>query len=291
MAHLTETTKFGKRATAPQGRKTFVIDVKGMVLGRVASRIAHILKGKHKPDYDTHLDHGDQVVVLNAGQIRLTGRKLIQKETFRVTGYPEGDKRMQYKDLMEKKPEMALQLAVKGMLPKNSLGKHMIKKMKVYRDAKHPHAGTDAGHVFKRALVHPRRVKKMSTQKLIQGTGRRKNSVARVRVIPGTGKITVNGQEADKYFARETSSIIIRMPLEITGQKDKVDIIAKCHGGGISGQAGALRHGIARALVAMDPDNRTSLAKAGMMTRDPRMVERKKYGQPGARKRFQFSKR
>jgi small subunit ribosomal protein S9 len=109
--------------------------------------------------------------------------------------------------------------------------------------------------------------------------------------MPGTGKITVNGQDADKYFARETSSIIIRMPLEVTGTKDKVDIIAKCEGGGIAGQAGALRHGIARALVQMDPEMRSPLAKAGLMTRDPRMVERKKYGQPGARKRFQFSKR
>jgi large subunit ribosomal protein L13 len=139
MAHLTQTTRFGKRALAPLGRKTYVIDVKGKVLGRVASRIAHILKGKHKPTYDPHLDQGDQVVVLNAGQLKLTGKKLLQKETFRVTGYPEGDKRMLYKDLMETKPEMALELAVKGMLPKNSLGKHMIKKMKVYRNGEHPH--------------------------------------------------------------------------------------------------------------------------------------------------------
>jgi small subunit ribosomal protein S9 len=131
----------------------------------------------------------------------------------------------------------------------------------------------------------------MANEKLNQGTGRRKNSLARVRVMPGTGKITVNGQDADKYFARETSSILIRVPLEVTGTKDKIDVIAKCEGGGIAGQAGALRHGIARALVDMDPSNRTALAKAGLMTRDPRMVERKKYGQPGARKRFQFSKR
>jgi small subunit ribosomal protein S9 len=131
----------------------------------------------------------------------------------------------------------------------------------------------------------------MANVKMNQGTGRRKNALARVRVMPGTGKITVNGQDADKYFARETSSIIIRMPLEVTGTKDKVDIIAKCEGGGIAGQAGALRHGIARALVQMDPEMRSPLAKAGLMTRDPRMVERKKYGQPGARKRFQFSKR
>ncbi len=121
--------------------------------------------------------------------------------------------------------------------------------------------------------------------------GRRKTSVARVTLTPGTGNIKVNGMDADKYFTRDTSSIYIRMPLVTVDAKEKVDISARCNGGGKSGQAGALRMGIARALCKLDPDNRPSLAKAGMMTRDPRMVERKKYGQAGARKRFQFSKR
>jgi len=121
--------------------------------------------------------------------------------------------------------------------------------------------------------------------------GRRKTSVARVIISEGTGKIEVNGFNADEYFGRETSGLIIRMPLEAIGAKDKVDIKAKCSGGGKAGQAGALRLGIARALVKLDPENRIPLAKAGLMTRDPRMVERKKYGRSGARKRFQFSKR
>ena len=121
--------------------------------------------------------------------------------------------------------------------------------------------------------------------------GRRKTSVARVTLTPGTGTIKVNGMDADKYFTRDTSSIYIRMPLVTVDAKEKVDISARCNGGGKSGQAGALRMGIARCLCKLDPDNRPSLAKAGMMTRDPRMVERKKYGQSGARKRFQFSKR
>ena len=121
--------------------------------------------------------------------------------------------------------------------------------------------------------------------------GRRKTSVARVTLTPGTGTIKVNGMDADKYFTRDTSSIYIRMPLVTVDAKEKVDITARCNGGGKSGQAGALRMGIARALCKLDPDNRPSLAKAGLMTRDPRMVERKKYGQAGARKRFQFSKR
>ena len=121
--------------------------------------------------------------------------------------------------------------------------------------------------------------------------GRRKTSIARVIISEGTGKITVNGFDADAYFGRETAGLIIRMPLETVGAKEKVDIKAKCTGGGKAGQAGALRLGIARALVKLDPENRISLAKAGLMTRDPRMVERKKYGRSGARKRFQFSKR
>ena len=121
--------------------------------------------------------------------------------------------------------------------------------------------------------------------------GRRKNAIARVVLSSGSGAIQVNGHDADKYFGRETSSILIRMPLVAVGAGEKVDIRARCLGGGKSGQAGALRMGIARALVKFDPENRMALAKAGLLTRDPRMVERKKYGQSGARKRFQFSKR
>ncbi len=121
--------------------------------------------------------------------------------------------------------------------------------------------------------------------------GRRKTAVARVVITPGTGAIQVNGLDADKYFSRPTSSILIRMPLIAVDAQAKVDIKANCNGGGKNGQAGALRMGIARALCKLDPDNRPALAKAGLLTRDPRMVERKKYGQSGARKRFQFSKR
>jgi len=130
-----------------------------------------------------------------------------------------------------------------------------------------------------------------STITRYMAVGRRKTSIARVVLSTGTGSIKVNGMDADKYFLRETSSIYIRMPLVTVDALEKVDVSANCNGGGKSGQAGALRMGIARALCKLDPDNRPSLAKAGMMTRDPRMVERKKYGQAGARKRFQFSKR
>ncbi|RMH95185.1 MAG: 30S ribosomal protein S9 [Calditrichaeota bacterium] len=122
-------------------------------------------------------------------------------------------------------------------------------------------------------------------------TGRRKRSVARVRLMPGTGKITVNGREVLDYFKLETLKMIIEQPFEVTETKGRYDVVARISGGGLSGQAGALRLGIARALLQVNPDFRPALKAHGFLTRDPREVERKKYGQPKARKRFQFSKR
>jgi small subunit ribosomal protein S9 len=121
--------------------------------------------------------------------------------------------------------------------------------------------------------------------------GRRKSSIARVNVFSGSGKITVNSKPVDTYFPRETLRMIIRQPIELVGATGKHDITAKVDGGGLTGQAGAVRLGIARALVKMDADLRGKLKKEGYLTRDPREVERKKYGLKGARKRFQFSKR
>ncbi|GEJ55883.1 30S ribosomal protein S9 [Anaeromyxobacter diazotrophicus] len=121
--------------------------------------------------------------------------------------------------------------------------------------------------------------------------GRRKESVARVRITPGTGNITINGRTMDAYFGRETSKMILVEPLKIVDQMGKLDVFVNAHGGGLSGQAGAIRHGITRALMELNPDYRPLLKKAGFVTRDARAVERKKYGRPGARKRFQFSKR
>ena len=121
--------------------------------------------------------------------------------------------------------------------------------------------------------------------------GRRKESVARVRIAPGTGNITINGRTMDEYFGRETSKMILVEPLKLVDQMGKIDVFVNAKGGGLSGQAGAIRHGISRALVELNPEFRSVLKKAGFMTRDARAVERKKYGRPGARKRFQFSKR
>ena len=123
------------------------------------------------------------------------------------------------------------------------------------------------------------------------GTGRRKSSVARVYLVPGTGKVTINKKDMDQYFGLETLKIIVRQPLEATNTADKYDVLVNVHGGGFTGQAGAIRHGIARALVTVDEDFRPTLKKAGFLTRDPRMKERKKYGLKKARRAPQFSKR
>jgi small subunit ribosomal protein S9 len=126
---------------------------------------------------------------------------------------------------------------------------------------------------------------------MYQTTGRRKSSIARIILKPGTGQIVVNKKSIENYFPRETLQMIVRQPLEFVGMHNKLDIKAIVRGGGLSGQAGAIRHGIARALTLVDSDLRGKLKKEGLLTRDPRMKERKKYGQKGARKRFQFSKR
>ena len=129
------------------------------------------------------------------------------------------------------------------------------------------------------------------TKPYFYGTGRRKSSVARVRILPGTGAITINGRDIDDYFGLETLKLIVRQPLEATETLGKFDLIVKVGGGGVSGQAGAIRHGLARALLAMDPEFRPALKAAGFLTRDPRMKERKKYGLKAARRAPQFSKR
>ena len=131
-----------------------------------------------------------------------------------------------------------------------------------------------------------------SKKKYFYGTGRRKSSVARVRVYEnGTGSIIINGRDINDYFGLETLKLVVRQPLVTTGLVDKVDVVVSVVGGGVSGQAGAIRHGISRALVVMNPEFRAALKAAGFMTRDPRMKERKKYGLKAARRAPQFSKR
>ena len=121
--------------------------------------------------------------------------------------------------------------------------------------------------------------------------GKRKNSIARVWMMPGSGKVTINDKPMEQYFGRDVLKMIIRQPFEVTGTQDKFDVLVSVLGGGNSGQAGAIRHGISKALLAVDAESRGKLRKEGLLTRDPRAKERKKYGQKGARARFQFSKR
>ncbi len=123
------------------------------------------------------------------------------------------------------------------------------------------------------------------------GTGRRKTSIARVRIVPGSGVITINGRDIDDYFGLDTLKLIVNQPFGATGTTGTFDIIANVKGGGIAGQAGAIRHGLARALLQADPNYRAALKAAGFLTRDPRMKERKKYGLKAARRASQFSKR
>ena len=130
-----------------------------------------------------------------------------------------------------------------------------------------------------------------SAKPYFYGTGRRKKSVARVRIYPGTGTITINKRDIDDYFGLETLKLIVNQPFAVTGTEGKVDIVCTAAGGGISGQAGAIRHGVAKALLQADETYKPLLKKAGLLTRDPRMKERKKYGLKAARRAPQFSKR
>jgi small subunit ribosomal protein S9 len=130
-----------------------------------------------------------------------------------------------------------------------------------------------------------------AAQKFFYATGRRKTSAARVFLKPGSGKISINGKSVDGYLSRPTSRMVIVQPFNLTSNANKFDVVVTVAGGGESGQAGAIRHGISRALCAFDEANRGTLKKAGFLTRDPRMVERKKYGKAGARRRYQYSKR
>ena len=124
-----------------------------------------------------------------------------------------------------------------------------------------------------------------------QAVGRRKKAIARVRLIPGEGKIVINGRDIDNYFGLETLKMTVRQPLVLTSLEGRYDVLVNVYGGGLSGQAGAIRHGISRALIKADPERRPAVKKAGFLTRDPRMKERKKYGLKAARRAPQFSKR
>jgi small subunit ribosomal protein S9 len=141
------------------------------------------------------------------------------------------------------------------------------------------------------AAAGPTETRKLDKQGRAYATGKRKNAVARVWIKPGAGRIQVNGKEEKNYFARPVLRMILRQPLVAAGRDGQFDVVCTCTGGGLSGQAGAVRHGISKALIAYEPNLRPALKAGGFLTRDSRVVERKKYGRPKARRSFQFSKR
>ena len=149
----------------------------------------------------------------------------------------------------------------------------------------------DLGAAAPAVVAAAPRVQKLDAQGRAYATGKRKNAVARVWIKPGAGRIMINGQEFEQYFARPVLQMILQQPIIAVDRKDQYDVIATVAGGGLSGQAGAVRHGISKALNDFEPDLRPVLKKGGFLTRDPRVVERKKYGKAKARKSFQFSKR
>ena len=267
-----------------------VVDAAGVPLGRLASVVAQLIRGKHKPTYTPHMDGGDFVVVVNAEKVRLTGRKMDNKKYFSHTGYMGHEASHAARDLLAKHPDRVIEKAVFGMLPKTSLAQQKLRgKLKVYAGAEHPHAAQQP----KPFSVTPSEGERMTAAPEFrwQAVGRRKTSVARVYLTPGTGKWDINGRTLGDYFPRPSLVQHIQQSFTATDTLGAFDVKAHVDGGGQAGQAGALRLGIARALVEADGQHRTKLRAAGLMTRDPRAVERKKPGRPGARKRFQFSKR
>ncbi len=273
-------------------RQWHVIDAEDQVLGRIASDAARLLQGKHKPVYTPHIDTGDHVVIVNAAKVRLTGRKEEQKLYRYHSGYEGGLREERAKDLRQKNPVRMVEEAVRGMLPKTKLGEAMWRKLKVYADAEHPHKAQKPRPRAHGSNQHARgRINVAAAGIQYYGTGRRKTSTARVFLRPGTGGIVINRKPIEQAFPTEALRTQIKQPLSVTETADKFDVLATIAGGGVAGQAGALRLGIARALVEFNIELRQRLKKAGFLTRDARIKERKKYGQKGARKRFQFSKR
>lgn len=258
-----------------------LIDAKGKTLGRLASEVASILSGKNKPEYTPNADLGDFVVVVNANEIHVTGKKLDQKIYYRHSGYPGGIKSKPLRDIMENSASDAIKSAVKGMLPKSKLGRQMFTKLKVYNDDNHPHAAQKPVTLD----IQENKLDQILT------VGRRKTSTARVFLQKGTGEITVNKKKLETYFGREVAQMVVKQPLVTTELVKGIDIKATVAGGGSFGQAGAIRLGIARALIEYDETLKPVLKAEGFLTRDSRKVERKKVGLRKARKRPQYSKR
>ena len=263
-------------------REWYLVDAEGKTLGRLATQIADTLRGKRKPQYTPHVDTGDFVIVVNAEKIQVTGNKLDQKRYYRHSGYPGGLRSRTLREQLDRRPTEVLRVAVKGMLPKNRLARQQITKLKIYAGPEHPHEAQNP------KPLEPARVSELAQYR---GTGKRKTSVARVILRPGDGSTWVNGRTLEDYFPRSVWQTIAVSPLKVAGVEGQYNLRVRVHGGGLTGQAGAVRHGIARALVEANPELRIPLKREGFLTRDARQVERKKAGLHKARKAPQFSKR
>ena len=260
-----------------------MVDADGQTLGRLATRIADMLRGKGKPEYTPHVDTGDFVVVVNAEKIQVTGNKLDQKRYYRHSGYPGGIRSRTLREQLVAEAGRGPAEGGQRNASEESAGPPADHEA---QDLRRPRASTRAAGAAA-AEVGGR----MSQIAQYRGTGKRKTSVARVILRPGDGVTWFNGRTIEDYFPRQAHRTSALAPLQIAGAEGTYDIRVRVHGGGPSGQAGAVRHGIARALVEADPELRIPLKRAGFLTRDARIVERKKAGLHKARKAPQFSKR
>ncbi len=274
-----------KTYTAKPGeieRRWYVVDAEGQTLGRLATRIADTLRGKNKPQYTPHVDTGDFVVVVNAEKIAVTGKKLDEKLYYRHSGYPGG--------LKQPHAARAARPAADRGPPHGGQGDAPEEPARA-RGSSRSSRSTQARSI--RTSAQAPQPLEVSSGELAQyhGTGKRKTSVARVILRPGDGTTWFNGRTIEEYFPRDLHRTMVLSPLKVAGVEGTYDLRVRVHGGGPTGQAGAVRHGIARALVEADPELRVPLKREGFLTRDARIVERKKAGLHKARKAPQFSKR
>ncbi len=302
-------------------KKWVVIDADGLVVGRLAAIIATRLRGKHKPTYTPHMDCGDNVIVVNAEKILFTGNKVTDKQYHWHTGYIGGIKDRTRRAARREahaaaRPSRQASIRQFACLcrPRTSPCRPTARSAGRRRNEPQEHQlpqsegkltmaeGVRDFSDLKSTLIKAKQPEtqqptpqenrpKLDRQGRAYATGKRKNAVARVWIKPGPGRVVVNGKEETIYFARPVLRMILRQPLVAAGRDGQYDVICKVTGGGLSGQAGAVRHGISKALIAYEPNLRPTLKTGGFLTRDPRVVERKKYGRPKARRSFQFSKR
>ncbi len=298
-------------------KKWVLIDAENLVLGRLATLVAKRLRGKHKPTFTPHVDDGDNVIVINAEKVRLTGNKLNDKIYYWHTGYPGGVKqRTAQADAGRPFPGARHRKGGAADVAGRAAGPPAIEEFEGLCRRRTPACGPAArnrryrrherqeqeerlmsGLESLEALspvvepAAPTHVQKLDAQGRAYATGKRKNAVARVWVKPGSGRIVVNDKDFAAYFARPVLQMVLKQPISAANRDGQYDIVASVSGGGLSGQAGAVRHGISKALTFYEPELRPVLKRGGFLTRDSRVVERKKYGKAKARRSFQFSKR